>query len=398
MEIVFLAHNINITFVKGEIHALAQSPLVEKVTVFTDHYCPDEEILTSEKVSIIQYDLQGVRVHKLHALWMFLGELRHNRRYYKSLSQIRKAFSVIRNELRKAAFIYRHGINPEAVIYSFWATDEAFILGMLKKWGLPNLAATRMHGYDVYEELDGHNGIPWRWFILRHLNRFLPISGHGERYFTARYPQVADKTRTFRLGISLPDSDKLNTAPEDITRVVSCGWVNAHKNYLGLFRALDRIPGIHWDHLGTGDEMEQLKVMSAAAEHVHANLPGRLGPEEIQDKYAHIPYTCFISLSTTEGLPVSMMEAMAWGIPIVSTNVGGCSEIVNDRTGVLLPDNYTDEDVARAIDICREKFADPASRALIRQECREKFSADSNYRKFFEFLGQENLKHLRSKR
>jgi glycosyltransferase involved in cell wall biosynthesis len=46
----------------------------------------------------------------------------------------------------------------------------------------------------------------------------------------------------------------------------------------------------------------------------------------------------FILPSFAEGVPVSLMEAMATGIPVVATNVGGVSELVeSERTGLLVP-------------------------------------------------------------
>jgi glycosyltransferase involved in cell wall biosynthesis len=90
-----------------------------------------------------------------------------------------------------------------------------------------------------------------------------------------------------------------------------------------------------------------------------------------------------------------MMEAQAFGIPIVSTDVGGCSEIVTPETGVLLPKNYTDADVVNAVRYCAEKFSSPESRQRIQEFCKEKFSAEKNYKLFLDFLDEENQKHLK---
>jgi glycosyltransferase involved in cell wall biosynthesis len=46
----------------------------------------------------------------------------------------------------------------------------------------------------------------------------------------------------------------------------------------------------------------------------------------------------FILPSFAEGVPVSLMEAMASGVPVVATNVGGVAELVeSERTGLLVP-------------------------------------------------------------
>ena len=48
-------------------------------------------------------------------------------------------------------------------------------------------------------------------------------------------------------------------------------------------------------------------------------------------------FDLFVNMSLSEGIPVSIMEAISFGIPIIATNVGGNAEIVNDETGVLIP-------------------------------------------------------------
>jgi glycosyltransferase involved in cell wall biosynthesis len=37
-----------------------------------------------------------------------------------------------------------------------------------------------------------------------------------------------------------------------------------------------------------------------------------------------------------EGIPVSLMEAMAAGVPVVSTRTGGIQELIDERTGLLV--------------------------------------------------------------
>ncbi len=59
---------------------------------------------------------------------------------------------------------------------------------------------------------------------------------------------------------------------------------------------------------------------------------------------------------------------------------------------ILLPDNYTDQDVTDAIKLCAEKFSSYEARKRIQYECKEKFDAKKNYDKFIDFLIEENNK------
>jgi colanic acid/amylovoran biosynthesis glycosyltransferase len=57
----------------------------------------------------------------------------------------------------------------------------------------------------------------------------------------------------------------------------------------------------------------------------------------------------FINVSSSEGIPVSIMEAMSCGVSAIATNVGGTAEIVNDENGILLNPNPTIREVSEAI-------------------------------------------------
>lgn len=60
-----------------------------------------------------------------------------------------------------------------------------------------------------------------------------------------------------------------------------------------------------------------------------------------------------------EGIPVSLMEAMSFGIPVVSTRTGGIPELVTTDTGRLVPP----ADAAALAAAIRELHADPTARA-----------------------------------
>ena len=66
-------------------------------------------------------------------------------------------------------------------------------------------------------------------------------------------------------------------------------------------------------------------------------LAGQLDHREVLSFYERHHVDALLSLSLSEGLPVSMMEAQSYGIPIVACAVHGVPEIVNERTGILLP-------------------------------------------------------------
>jgi len=57
----------------------------------------------------------------------------------------------------------------------------------------------------------------------------------------------------------------------------------------------------------------------------------------------------FVLPSYNEGLPLSMLEAMAWGLPVIVTPVGGISEIVHDGENGLVVEPSNIEQLSSAM-------------------------------------------------
>ncbi|MCF6308051.1 MAG: glycosyltransferase family 4 protein [Flavobacteriaceae bacterium] len=75
------------------------------------------------------------------------------------------------------------------------------------------------------------------------------------------------------------------------------------------------------------------------------NLPitftGKLSKEEWINLSEE--YTLFINTTNFDNMPVSVLEAMALGLPVISTNVGGIPYLIEDnKTGILVPANNVD--------------------------------------------------------
>ncbi len=77
-----------------------------------------------------------------------------------------------------------------------------------------------------------------------------------------------------------------------------------------------------------------------------------------------------------------MMEAISFGIPIISTDVGGCNEIVNQETGVLIPLNFNPIEVAYKIIEMKNKFGTIEKRRKIKSFWENKFNIKENFIKF----------------
>jgi glycosyltransferase involved in cell wall biosynthesis len=96
-----------------------------------------------------------------------------------------------------------------------------------------------------------------------------------------------------------------------------------------------------------------------------------------------------IQTSDSEGLPNAVMEAMAAGVPIVSTDVGGTRELIEDRAGGLLVPAGDEEALAARV---AEVLTDPALAVRLAQESlrriREQFSMETMVRAYVDLFGR----------
>ncbi|MGM9680282.1 MAG: glycosyltransferase, partial [Eubacteriales bacterium] len=122
---------------------------------------------------------------------------------------------------------------------------------------------------------------------------------------------------------------------------------------------------------------------------VNADFLGAVPNTEVYSIYRECPFHVYINVSEVEGVPVSIMEAMSFDIPVIATAVGGTPELVDDgENGFLLPADFTDDQLAalirRMMDMPEPEYQ------LFRENARKKFEQDynaiPNYRKFIKHL------------
>lgn len=99
-----------------------------------------------------------------------------------------------------------------------------------------------------------------------------------------------------------------------------------------------------WTHFGGGDGLRALQEKcNTLPSSISVSLKGHCSHNEIMSFYsecAEIPL--YINVSSSEGVPVAVMEAFSFGFPALVTDVGGNREIVsNEWNGWVLPEDFT---------------------------------------------------------
>ncbi len=161
---------------------------------------------------------------------------------------------------------------------------------------------------------------------------------------------------------------------------VRCAYLGGFANQVkggevlvaALPAALASEPALRLTLAGPGEPPADATALFAAEPHLE--WAGWLGPEE-KDALLRAS-ECFVMPSLSEGMPMALLEAMAYGMAIVATRVGGIPELVDDGVTGLLVEPDDPEALAAAL---TRLAADPELRRRLASAARERARAlDAN--------------------
>ena len=250
------------------------------------------------------------------------------------------------------------------------------------------MVVARAHGYDCFFDRGFH---AHRKEQFCGLDSIYTISSAGKDDLVSQGCKP-DIIHVARLG-TIKDSDSLNPYEQkDEKTIVSCSNIVDLKRLDLLIDALSGIEDIpiNWIHFGDGVLKKSIQALAEEKLGGKTNISyvfmGWTAHEMILQFYKKHPIDLFVNCSDVEGVPVSIMEAMSYGIPCVARDVGGNSEIVNNNNGVLLSSDCSIEDLRDAVklmlympNIDYLKVRNGAFNAYS-----ERYNAEKNYASFFE--------------
>lgn len=235
------------------------------------------------------------------------------------------------------------------IAYFFWGKRTAEVSVLLNNTNVKT--ACRFHGFDLYAFRYDTPYLPYQGALIKKLDKVITVSEHGKQYLSKLYPSEVEKINVLKLGTV--SKGRTSYSQDGTYRIASCSRVIPLKRVHLILEALFNIPSdypVHWTHLGDGESISAIKKRAQdLPKHIKAEFPGWVAGNQVLDHYLQKPVDLFINVSETEGVPVSIMEAMSAGIPVMATNVGGSSEIVNDENGKLLSPEISSEELAENI-------------------------------------------------
>lgn len=234
---------------------------------------------------------------------------------------------------------------PDAVV-SFLASANIFTLLATLGTGIPVIVSERVN--PAFEPMRP------RWQRLRRLlypfARIVVVQTESAKHFFSR--RVVARTRVIPNAVTPPKvSGSIDAAPAS-KLVVGIGRLAAQKRFDRLIQAFATVAEQHRDWTleiwGEGSDREQLEALVSKL-----NLAGRvLLPGYTDDVGKQLRRAdLFVLSSDYEGFPNALCEAMALGVPSISTDCpSGPSEIIqHDQNGLLVPRESV-EALAAALD------------------------------------------------
>lgn len=254
---------------------------------------------------------------------------KHDPRHYSYLKQL------LREE--KFDLLHIHLWNPGACRYAFWAGHHAkvpivttehdpFELKGLKKWV--------------------------KGLCLRKTDRIIAISSDnlGQISELVEHPKdtVFLSHNGIEIGPFLDNRDKASLDVENGATVITCvAEMHPRKGHKYLIEAFNRLqknmPSLHLILVGTGPIEQELKAKYGANTHIHflgwrKDIPQILRASDL-----------FVLPSLREAFGLSIVEAMASGVPAIATETGGAKDIIENGKSGLLVSPGDSESLAKAI-------------------------------------------------
>lgn len=275
------------------------------------------------------------------------------------------------------------------LVYTYWLGPQTLGAVFAKRRRPELRVVSRAHRWDLYEEVNSPPYLPFRGLLPEALDVLHPVSDHGRSYLVDRFGFSPDRCLVARLGVDDP-CERARPSDEEAVHILSCSNLVPVKRVPLLARGITAFAARHpdrrvaWTHVGDGPTRSDLeREIENAPENVTSVLRGRLSNREVLALYRRSPVDVFVNVSASEGVPVSIMEAQSFGVPVIATAVGGTPEIVSDVSGRLLPADPAPEAIADAL--AEVTVAPDAWRTLSDGAYRswsERYDARRNYTRF----------------
>lgn len=205
-----------------------------------------------------------------------------------------------------------------------------------------------LSGKGVKSKLKGFIYLILEHLMLSRADKIVTVSQEDERYYFHRYPEIKNKIVTIPIPLNLDDfnikTDKKALRSkydldDKVKIILYAGRFSKVKGIDLIIRAFvnlnKTLPDTYLVLVGRGEDEKRLRKLVTTLKAKNVRFFGHFSHDEMPDIL-----NCsdvLVMASFTEGLPTIILEALACGLPIVSTNIGDINNVVeNEKIGFLL--------------------------------------------------------------
>jgi glycosyltransferase involved in cell wall biosynthesis len=255
-------------------------------------------------------------------------------------------------------------LSSKDIVYTWWLTGYTYAIAKSLE-GKPDRpkVITRAHGGDLF----AIRGVQFRQAKTISLcDKVFPSTLRGKDELDALRPH-SGKIVVSRLGVSICHKSKMTAEvfdqrygfrnPLDTLQVVTISGIDPVKDLARFSQFLNVISDQHspvtWHHFGEPvNQLAEIANQNQLSRRLKIRSFGSVRNSEIHEilrNYSQDGKTIMINFSVSEGTALSLVEAVANGVPVVGRNIGGVNEIVNNQTGKLISENPTMPELHQAI-------------------------------------------------
>lgn len=275
--------------------------------------------------------------------------------------------------------------------YSFWFSKGAYAFSKIHDASIQK-KISRAHGYDLYLDRNKFLYLPFRNYINNRLDEIHFVSNHGMDYHKYMYGEIRAIRKISYLGVQIPNHIKKYFNPFGQLVIASCSSIISLKRLDIIIDLISSARGLkRWIHIGDGPLRETIqKYAIFKLKDIDFKFYGIVDNAEITKIYIDENVDFFINMSDSEGLPVSIMEAMSVGIPFIARDVGGNSELDNGNSGLILSNvNNFDKSLKHVNNYINLMIQNSLNQGLfseIKDFVETNFNKVSNYESFYEHI------------
>ncbi|MBG15858.1 MAG: hypothetical protein CL853_05850 [Crocinitomicaceae bacterium] len=350
----------------------------------------NREVYSGKKI-LLRYLITFLKIY-----FLSLFESKKNFNFY--IKNLRKYSSILIGELElfhhlKNEFGNKYN-SKKNIIYNYWF--DQFLLSnclLKKKYNLKLI--TRAHGFDLYDERNNNKPANFRKFKTNNCDLIFCVSNHGNNYLKSKTNKKnCQKIFTSYLGVnsnfnlqldSYFNLNKKNKYP----LIISIGSLIPLKRTDLIAKALLLYEEkIKWVHFGDGLERKKIEsICNTFNPNINYELKGHVSNKILTDYLKENKVDLLVSTSEFEGLPVSMMEAISFGIPMLACDVYGVKEIVvPEKTGILMNKNINPLELKNYIELALKRNFKANS---ILNFFEKNFNNKTNYERFINKILKE---------